>query len=430
MASHDSSHLGKLIRKDRVHRSIYLDSDIFEMELERIYAKAWVFVGHDSQVPNVGDFVTTFIGKQPVVMARHTDGKVHLLYNRCGHRGAVVENLPKGNAKHFRCCYHGWVFKTNGELASVPLKNGYPEDFDLADPMLGMVPVARVDSYRGFVFANLSREGPGLDEFLGGMKAGIDYVCDRSPEGTVRLGGGVHKYQYRGNWKFQVENLCDMYHGPFNHDSTLNPSGEQFKRREGDTGGALLVEDGEISSQLDTTGVWIFDHGHSYMGGVKFRGEKGGPAHDEYLRRMNKAYGKKRADEILSRERHGFLFYPNMLIHGASSHVRVIRPLAVDLTEVRIYPVLMNGAPDEMNKKIIQYMNVTHSPASMIQTDDLESFKRCYQGVHAQGADWVLLARGLDQERPDTESGGLWSLGTHEHGMRNQYQAWKGYMAG
>ena len=420
--------IGQLIKKDRVHGSIYTDPDIFDMEMDRIFGHAWVFVGHDSQVPEVGDFVTTFIGKQPVVMVRHTDGKIGVLYNRCGHRGAVVENLPKGNAKHFRCCYHGWVFKTNGELASVPLKNGYPENFDLSNPQLGMVPVASVDSYRGFVFARCAPKGPALEKALIGARTGIDDICNRSPDGEVEFAGGAHKYLYKGNWKFQIENIVDNYHPVSSHASTLDKD-VQFRRRDGDSGG-INFENSDIEgvSPLDAMGVWGFDYGHSAIGSPVQR-ERSGPVYDEYKRRLVKRYGAKRTEEIIAYNRHNTGIYPNLIIQALNVHARVVRPISPDATEVTVYPIKFKGAPEEMFKSAIRHLNVTHSPASMVQTDDLECFKRCQDGLGAHGSDWVVLARGSGTDKKDPKMDGMAGFGTSELGMRHQVRAWKKYMS-
>ena len=427
MTGLDKKTLNHLIQADRVHRRVYTDPEIFELEMERVFGTAWVFVGHESHVPKPGDFFTTRVGRQPVVMVRHTDGKVHVLYNRCGHRGAVVENLPKGNAKHFRCCYHGWVFKTNGELASVPLKNGYPEDFDLTDPMLGMVPLPRVENYRGFVFASLSDSGPGLATALGGAITGIDDICNRAPNDEVEIVGGMHKYLFRGNWKFQIENVIDGYHAISSHESTVSEE-RQFQRRGGDSAGPKYGETTETESPLDKLRVWGFDYGHSCIGHLDMGDERSGKTYERYKARMIAKKGIKRTQEILGFDRFNTAFYPNLIIQALSQHIRVIHPISVDLTEIHIFPMHLKGAPREMLYDAVRFLNITHSPASMVQTDDLEAFKRCHAGLSSQGNDWVVMSRGLGEDRADKILGGFYSRGTHEIGMRHQYRAWKSYM--
>lgn len=188
-----SNDLTKMIEPGRVHRDIYLDPEIFEIEMDRIFGRAWIFVGHDSQTPHAGDFITTSIGRQPVVMSRHTDGEIHVLFNRCGHRGAIVCNEAKGNARKFQCLYHGWTYNTDGTLRGVPLPEGYPEDFEVGKAGMGSLP--RVDSYRGFVFACLNPDVEDLESHLGPTKACIDNLCDRAPDGEIMLTGGVHRYR-------------------------------------------------------------------------------------------------------------------------------------------------------------------------------------------------------------------------------------------
>jgi benzoate/toluate 1,2-dioxygenase subunit alpha len=117
--------LRKLVKRGRVHGSLYTDPAIFELEMELIFGRAWVYLGHESQIPEPGDFLTTAIGNQPVVLARGGDGALHGLYNRCGHRGNKVAAAACGNAAFFRCPYHGWTFRTDGALLSVPLRRGY-----------------------------------------------------------------------------------------------------------------------------------------------------------------------------------------------------------------------------------------------------------------------------------------------------------------
>ncbi len=100
--------VGKLVEPDRVHRSVYTDPAIYQLEMERIFENTWIYVGHDSQVPDPGDYYATVIGRQPVIMVRHTDGEVKVLYNRCAHKGSMLVGDTCGKVKQFSCAYHGW----------------------------------------------------------------------------------------------------------------------------------------------------------------------------------------------------------------------------------------------------------------------------------------------------------------------------------
>jgi phenylpropionate dioxygenase-like ring-hydroxylating dioxygenase large terminal subunit len=421
--------IAKLIEPGRVHRRVYTDPDIFELEMERIFGRAWLFVGHTSQVPQAGDFVTTELGRQPVIMTRHRDGSVHVLINRCTHRGAKVVNERKGHSPRLTCCYHGWTFDTDGRLVTVPVPEGCAADFDKS--AFGLARAPRGGEYRGFVFASLSPKGPSFEDHIGPMKRNIDDLVDRAPDGTLALDAGMHRYVYAGNWKLQVENVLDSYHVPFGHASTVNKQGQQFARREGDRKGATVVE----ADKKQTAASWkdrksyITGNGHGWTSNTTLdEGKRSSPAYDAYKQTLADKVGAARAAEILTPRLHNSLIYPNMSIMGLNIHVRVIKPVAVDRTEVTIYPIRLVGAPDAMNSGNIRLLNVTHSASSFVQTDDLESFVRAQKGLRSLGTDWVDISRGLGDEEPDRELNATRALATHEMVVRAQYKAWTGYM--
>ena len=193
----------------------------------------------------------------------------------------------------------------------------------------------------------------------------------------------MHRYVYNGNWKLQVENVLDSYHVPFGHASTVNKEGVQFARREGDQKGAAVIE----TEKKQTASSWkdrksyIVGNGHGWTSNTTLDdGKRSSPAFDEYKRALAEKVGAERAQQILTPRLHNSLIYPNMSIMGLNIHVRVIKPIAVDRTEVTIYPIRLVGAPAAMNFGNIRLLNVTHSAASFVQTDDLESFVRAQKG--------------------------------------------------
>jgi phenylpropionate dioxygenase-like ring-hydroxylating dioxygenase large terminal subunit len=243
----------------------------------------------------------------------------------------------------------------------------------------------------------------------------------------------MHRYVYNGNWKLQVENVLDSYHVPFGHASTVNKQGVQFARREGDQKGATVVE----TDKKQTAASWkerksyIVGNGHGWTSNTSLDDEKrSSPAYDEYRRVLAEKVGAERAQQILTPRLHNSLIYPNLSIMGLNIHVRVINPIAVDRTEVTIFPVRLVGAPPAMNFGNIRLLNVTHSAASFVQTDDLESFARVQSGLRSCASDWVDISRGLGEEEPDLERNATRELATHEMVVRAQYQAWLGYMRG
>src|SRR5207344_2063305 len=153
-----------LWRENSVHRAAYVDPAVFALEQERIFRCAWLYVGHESEIPHTGDFVLRRLGPDEVLLVRREDGGVSLLHNRCAHRGARIVAEPAGNARQLRCPYHSWTYGLDGRLIGVPLPDGYA-----AQPDLGLAKVARVESYRGFIFGSHAAAGPELAEFLGGL---------------------------------------------------------------------------------------------------------------------------------------------------------------------------------------------------------------------------------------------------------------------
>src|SRR5882724_11717374 len=215
------------LRDDSVHASLYLDPEVFELELERIFHRGWVYVAHESEVPDPGCFRLSTIGRASVIVVRGDDHAVRVLMNRCAHRSATVCQLERGVATTFRCAYHGWSFHRDGALAAVPYVDGYGPDFRREDWRLA--PAPRVASYRGFVFASLSPDGPSLDDHLGApVREQLDYFCDLSPEGEVVARSGTNKYGYDGNWKLQLENSVDGYHPNFAHQAFFDSFGQRM----------------------------------------------------------------------------------------------------------------------------------------------------------------------------------------------------------
>ena len=205
-----------LIRPEQVHGSLYTDPAIFQAELEKIWYRTWVYVGHESEVPEANDYVMKSIGPEPVIMTRGRDGRVNLLHNRCPHRGNRVCMTEKGNARSFTCPFHAWTFDNDGSLRGFPFPSGY-EGVDRSALRLGRV--ARVASYKGFVFGSFAADGQSLDEHLGPAKGAIDALCLTSPEGEVEITAGFLKHKVKSNWKFLFENETDGYHPAFTHAS-------------------------------------------------------------------------------------------------------------------------------------------------------------------------------------------------------------------
>lgn len=426
MSKYSSAELAQMVQEDRVHRAYYTDPDVFDAEMSKVFGKVWVYVGHDSLVPNPGDYYSTTLAGQPVVLTRGEKGAVHVIHNRCGHRGAKVVNRERGNARILTCMYHGWGFRANGELAGVPMRAEFPKEV-LEGPQAGMLPLPRVDTYRGFVFASLNPDVMPLMEFLGSAREGIDELVDRSPSGAVEFAAGCHRYRFRGNWKLQMDNMADTYHPAACHISTVGPDGRQFQRRAGKEGGAAQFFTPSGESVVSQLGVRGFEQGHSSEQSLFDKVQSGGDF-DAYRALLVAAHGEERTQAILKNVRHSLTLFPTLDILIAQTSVRVVKPISVDLTEVEVWPVHLKGAPEAISDDLVRYVNITHSASSFIQSDDLEAFERCQEGMRSQGTDWILVARGLGTDVEEAD-GVLFGPRSSEVGQRAKHYAWRALMA-
>ena len=418
--------LRALVREDRVHRSVYTDPAVFDLEMERIFNCSWLYAGHESQVPGRGDFITTQLGKQSVILARHQDG-INVLFNRCPHRGAKICETESGNARPFRCPYHGWVFDTDGRFISSSLHDDYGKSApDASDLNVRSVP--RMTNYRGFIFVNLSNDGPGFEQALGPIKSAIDNLVDRSPEGAVELVPGIHKHVFPGNWKLLLENIMDAAHPPFIHASS-NEAGskgrlEEFSMRAED----VMSGNNNAAGLLGQSGLRAFQHGHSYLAAIPIRIKVSMEAEQAYKAAMIQNYGIDRTEAILGESRHFNLIYPQIMLQSVFQTMKVLRPVAIDRTEVSVYVFRLTGAPQEYDQVAIRFANATNSSASIILQDDLATLGNTQAGLMNSAGDWVLFANGLMGDTAGADDS-ITGEGFSELPMRSQFAAWREYMA-
>ncbi len=424
--------IGALVEPDRVHRSLYTDPAIFDLEMQRIWGRAWIFIGHESQVAEPGQYYSTMIGRQSVLLTRDADRRVHVLFNRCAHKGAQLVGDRCGKAKELRCAYHGWRFDLDGGLLGIPLEQGYDGTrFDRTSPEANLAPVPRVASYRGFVFASLSADGPDLQNWLGGVASSIDNMVDRAPEHELEIAGGVMRYEHDCNWKFFIENLNDMMHPMVVHQSS-SLTARLIAKKELDPAAPtpaaieIISPFTESYAFFDEMGLHCFDNGHSYSGGKTSIHAKYSDI-PEYNALMEKAYGKERFAEIMSVNRHNTVFYPSATIKGAIQTMRVVKPVAVDRTVIESWTFRLKGAPEELLRRSILYCNLINSSANLVGPDDQESYRRQQVGLETQGLDWIAMHRDFGRDE-DLGGGHTYAKGSSDLSFRNQWRAWKRYM--
>jgi benzoate/toluate 1,2-dioxygenase subunit alpha len=407
----DPAAIAELAPEDRMHRLTYTDPELFDLEMDRVFASTWVYAGHESQVPNPGDFITTQIGLQPVIFTRDGSGQIQVLFNRCMHRGAVVCREEHGSSSYFRCLYHGWTYGSDGRLLQVPFGGGYGDNFDTGS--LGLQRVPNVASYRGFVFVCLKPEVEPFETYLGRAKDYMDMVVDIAPEGEIEVSRGVCKYAYRANWKFHLENWADNYHPPFTHEAA-------FQRTD--------LKRGKVTFRADQ-GAQNADLGHGHSMIDWSRGEDGPRAlrfkvDDTHRAAIERRLGPDRAKRVLTQSNMNLNIFPNLLFRTENTYFLVIRPVRVDYTEIYTYGYRLKGADEAENDR---WMQLVSSAASMTQSDDLEAFERIQEGLRVTAAPWVLFDRGLQREWVEP-SGEVRGLGGDEVGHRGQHREWRRLM--
>ena len=217
-----TAEMAKLVdaRSGMLSPSIYNDRDIYQQELENVFARCWGFLCHESQIPEPGDFFTTYIGEDPVLVWRDSKGEVNAFLNVCRHRGNRLCRAGSGNAASFNCAYHGWTYGNDGRLLAVPRQqDAYYGELDPSK--WGLMPVAQLDNHKGLYFATFDPEAPSLPEYLGEMAWYLDAFFDRR-EGGVEVIGGVVKWEIPCNWKLPAENFGgDAYHAFWSHQSAI-----------------------------------------------------------------------------------------------------------------------------------------------------------------------------------------------------------------
>jgi phenylpropionate dioxygenase-like ring-hydroxylating dioxygenase large terminal subunit len=429
--TYTNSELEQLVTPTRVHRKVYTDPEIFELEMARIWGKAWIYIGHESQVPEAGSYVTVQMGKFPVVMVRDRSNEVHVLFNRCGHKGTKLVDKPCGNTGGgFHCCYHGWSYRLDGTLVGVPHLPGYEgTGFDMNDPQYSMQKLARYQSYRGFVFATMDRHAPDLKTWLGGAGDVLDNLCDRAPEGAVEVAGGVLRYEHDCNWKMFIENLNDTMHPMIVHRSVVDAANDYIRTLpEGSAHrdeAEIIPPFGASYKHFEDTGITGFPYGHHYDGG-KISIHASYSVDPDYAAAMIRAYGPERTQQILTFNTHNTLYYPSLTIKSAIQNIRVVRPLAVDRCIVETWSFRLKGAPDSLLRRTILYSRLINSNGSMVGPDDLTAYRRMQQGLLSPASDWVDVHRNYGS---DKDLGDRWTnTGTSDLDVRSEYRAWREYM--
>jgi len=417
----------------RVDRSVYTDQGVFDAEMERLFERGWVYLCHESQVPEAGSFYATEIGRQPVVVIRQKDGGLACFINACSHRGALLTATKQGKATTLTCRFHGWAYNCDGRCIRIKNeKAGYGEDgFDRGQ--FNLTPVARIESYRGFVFGSLTGDVPPIADYLGAASAFLDLLVDQSPEG-LEVVPGSSTYVIKGNWKMQVENAVDGYHVSTVHRVFAATVGNRDERD--DSVGMKRTEGGRIKGNVPTGG-YDLGHGHMLIWATHTTPEVR-PIYQQKAR-LEKEFSPKKVEWILERGRNLSLFPNVMVMDNPSTQIRKIKPLSADRFEVTVYCIAPIGEPAEARAARLRKFEDFYLTSGMATSDDLAALEDTFIGCMAREDRWNDYNRGWDTkiEGPDEDARAIgcdavtsssnWDFEMLFHGF---WRHWRDRMAG
>jgi benzoate/toluate 1,2-dioxygenase subunit alpha len=377
----------------RVHKSIYTDPAIFDLELKRIFAKAWIFICHESQLKQPGDYLATDIAHEPVFAMRTAKRDIKVFFDACAHRGARLTTGRTGHAPTITCRYHGWCYNTEGKCIKIQFEklgwpDGLPKDFDA-----NLRPVPRVSGYRGFLFASLNPAVEPLESFLGEATCKvIDLLADQSPDGLQVLDGSI-RYRMRANWKFQCENGADGYHVAAvhrNYAATVTYR-EQLAGSSRDP--LESTEAGRILNRAGTnTGSYDLGQGHMLNWS-----DRANPAALPLHEREPDLLQRFPPEQVRWMVRRGRVFtgFPNFLLNDvASTGIRVWRPVSVGETELETWCFAPVGESEKARAARIRKFEDFFFPSSLAVPDDVFAMEGAHQGNSATDLGWIRFARG------------------------------------
>jgi nitrite reductase/ring-hydroxylating ferredoxin subunit len=380
----------------QVSRRFITDPDLYRLELERIFARCWLFVAHASEIPQVGNFVTRHLGEDPVIVIRAEDGRVRVLLNSCRHRGTMLTQVDAGTANHFICPYHGWTYRSTGELSGVPL---YQEAWSavLDRSKYGLLETPQVAEYRDLIFATWDPRAPSLEEFLGGMKWYLDLMLARTDEGLEVI-GPPQRWMVDVNWKVPAGSFAgDSYH-------LLTLHGLLFGRGSG----RIWPGDGY---QIHT------ENGHGIGLNLPGSAEPVEPfclQPEELLEELPHQLSQQQLDVLRPvRNTHGNIF-PNLSFFDTSLRLgsnqpflsflslRQLQPRGSDRLEFLAWCLLPKAAAAWRKQATRQLYVSGFGPAGTIEQDDTAAWRRITEGNRGVMARRLTLhyGMGLGSQQP------------------------------
>ncbi len=358
-----------------VSRDIYRDPEIFELEMKHIFEGTWNLLGLEAQLPRPFDYISTYIGRTPIVVSRDAKGEVHAFVNSCRHKGATVCHKQHGNARAFVCRYHGWVYGIDGRNTGIKDREAgeYPSSFD--EQSHDLQKVARFGNYRGFLFGSLKKDIPPLEEAIAQLRPFLDLIADQSPHGVECVPGRAN-FIYHGNWKLQLENGVDPYHFTSTHPSYM----KVLNRRKGGASAYSSLKTSELERSTYSLGS-----GHNVMWGPI-------PSREARPLAAMQSEIEQRVGQIRTKwmffARNVTVFPNAQLVENASLQLRIWRPLAVDRTELTTYCLAPIGEPQEARISRIRQYEEFFNPGGLATPDDVANYEDSQRGLGAQQVHW------------------------------------------
>ncbi len=381
----------------RIARDMFTEPELFDLEMELIFEKNWIYACHESEIAHKHDFMTMRAGRQPLIITRDGEGRLNALINACQHRGTTLTRVGKGNQSTFTCPFHAWCYKSDGRLVKVKAPGEYPEDFDKATRGLKK---ARIESYKGFVFVSLDVDGSdSLEDFLGDAKVFFDMMVAQSATAELEVLPGKSSYTYDGNWKLQNENGLDGYHVStvhYNYVATVQHR-QQVNAEKGSASGDTLDYSKLGAGDAETDDGWFsFNNGHSVlfsdMPNPAVR-----PGYATIMPRLVEEYGQGKAEWMMHRLRN-LNVYPSMFfLDQISSQLRIIRPLAWNKTEIHSFCLGVKGESDSDRENRIRQFEDFFNVSGLGTPDDLVEFREAQRGFQARLERWSDISRGHDK---------------------------------
>jgi anthranilate 1,2-dioxygenase (deaminating, decarboxylating) large subunit len=421
----------------RIARDMFTEPELFDLEMELIFEKVWIYACHESEIPKPNDFITVQIGRQPLIVNRDGQGNLNAMVNACEHRGATLTRVAKGNQSTFTCPFHAWCYKSDGRLVKVKAPTEYCDDFDKSSRSLKK---ARIASYRGFVFVSLDTSATDtLEDYLGDTRVFLDLMVEQSPTGELEVLPGKSAYTFAGNWKLQNENGVDGYHVStvhYNYVSTVQYR-QQLNAQKG-TGPKDMLDYSKLGAGDDTTddGWFSFKNGHnvlfSDMPNPTVR-----PGYATVMPYLVEKYGQKRAEWAMHRLRNLNLYPSLFFMDQISSQLRIIRPVAWNKTEVISQCIGVKGESAEARRNRIRQFEDFFNVSGLGTPDDLVEFREQQRGFQARLERWSDISRGYHKwnygDSPNAQTLGIkpFITGTEitQEGLYvNQHQVWRDLM--